>query len=146
VIDLLLSVVFYDRWRSFVAVALTVMAMSNGWAQTITSSANSSAGATTEPSVLYQEHCASCHGTQRTGLMGPALLPESLERLRKNDALKVITQGRMATQMPAFASSLSEADIAALAKWIYSPVSPSPQWLDATFDNRACKLKPHLLI
>ena len=32
---------------------------------------------------LYQQHCASCHGEQRLGGMGPALLPESLARLRK---------------------------------------------------------------
>ncbi len=42
--------------------------------------------APTPPSInaaaLYQQHCASCHGEQRTGLMGPALLPESLERTR----------------------------------------------------------------
>ncbi|MGE8375428.1 MAG: c-type cytochrome, partial [Diaphorobacter nitroreducens] len=31
---------------------------------------------------LYQQHCAVCHGAQRTGIMGPALLPESLERVR----------------------------------------------------------------
>ena len=30
---------------------------------------------------IYQQHCAVCHGAQRTGLMGPALLPESLERV-----------------------------------------------------------------
>ena len=27
---------------------------------------------------LYQQHCAACHAPQRTGAMGPALLPESL--------------------------------------------------------------------
>ena len=39
---------------------------------------------------LYQQHCAGCHGAERFGAMGPALLPESLERLRKAEALKVI--------------------------------------------------------
>jgi mono/diheme cytochrome c family protein len=32
---------------------------------------------------LYQQHCAACHGPGRLGLTGPALLPESLSRLRK---------------------------------------------------------------
>ena len=80
------------------------------------------------PSELYQQHCASCHGERRTGLMGPALLPESLERLRKNDAQQVITQGRVATQMPAFSTVLSQEEIAGLTQWIYSPVVPAPQW------------------
>ena len=38
--------------------------------------------ATAKPEALYQQHCATCHGTQRTGAMGPALLPEGLARLR----------------------------------------------------------------
>jgi len=54
-----------------------------------------------DPAALYQQHCAACHGAQRTGAMGPALLPESLERLRGAEASKVIGQGRAATQMPA---------------------------------------------
>jgi mono/diheme cytochrome c family protein len=32
---------------------------------------------------LYQEHCAACHGESRLGGIGPALLPENLERLRR---------------------------------------------------------------
>ena len=32
---------------------------------------------------LFQQHCASCHGQQRLGGMGPALLPDNLSRLRK---------------------------------------------------------------
>jgi len=93
----------------------------------------------TSPNVaaLYTQHCAACHGEQRTGLMGPALLPESLERLRPAEALKVITQGRTATQMPGFAEKLSAADIAALAAHIRTPVSPAPVWAEA--DIRASR-------
>ncbi|MCB2018822.1 MAG: c-type cytochrome [Hydrogenophaga sp.] len=79
---------------------------------------------------LYQQHCAACHGEQRTGLMGPALLPESLSRLRPAEALKVITSGRPATQMPAFSEKLSATEIAALAAHICTPVSPAPRWND----------------
>jgi len=39
--------------------------------------------ATVDAAALFQHHCASCHGTQRTGAMGPALLPVCLERLRR---------------------------------------------------------------
>jgi MoaA/NifB/PqqE/SkfB family radical SAM enzyme len=45
---------------------------------------------TAASAALYGEHCAACHGDQRTGGMGPALLPESLARLRPAELLKVI--------------------------------------------------------
>jgi mono/diheme cytochrome c family protein/DNA-binding beta-propeller fold protein YncE len=96
--------------------------------------------ATVDAAALFQQHCASCHGTQRTGGMGPALLPESLERLRRPDALKVIGEGRPATQMPGFAATLSSTEIAALAGWIYQPVVPAPSWSDA--DIRASRTAP----
>ena len=87
---------------------------------------------------LYKEHCAACHGEQRTGGMGPALLPESLTRLRSAEALKVIAQGRVATQMPAFAEKLSKAQIAALAAYVRTPVLPAPVWAEA--DIRASRV------
>ena len=93
-----------------------------------------------DAAALYQQHCATCHGAQRTGGMGPALLPESLERLRRPEALKVITEGRAATQMPSFAATLSSAQIAALAQWVYQPVLPTPTWTDV--DVRASRTVP----
>ncbi len=87
---------------------------------------------------LYQQHCAACHGASRTGLMGPALLPESLERLRQAEAHKVIAAGRAATQMAGFADSLRPEEIAALARWIYTPVSPAPKWSED--DIRASRI------
>ena len=54
---------------------------------------------------LYQQHCASCHGNDRLGSIGPALLPENLKRLRKKNAVDVISNGRVATQMPAITFS-----------------------------------------
>ncbi|MCD6664575.1 MAG: nitrite reductase, partial [Hydrogenophaga sp.] len=77
---------------------------------------------------LYQQHCAVCHGDQRTGAMGPALLPESLTRLRPTEALEVITHGRVATQMPGFAQQLSASELSALAAFIRNPVVPTPRW------------------
>ena len=91
------------------------------------------------PAALYQEHCAACHGAQRVGGMGPALLPESLERLRRPEALEVIRSGRAATQMPAFADKLQAADVQALAAWIYTPMSPAPTWSEA--DVRASRIE-----
>lgn len=77
---------------------------------------------------LYTQHCASCHGTDRLGGMGPALLPENLKRLRQKSALKVIADGRAATQMPAFAEKLKPEQIQSLAKYIYSPLPQVPDW------------------
>ena len=96
------------------------------------------AHAQVEPAALYQQHCAGCHGAQRSGGMGPALLPESLERLRKPEALKVIHGGRPATQMPAFGALLGGDAVSALASWIYTPVSPAPVWAEA--DIRASRV------
>jgi mono/diheme cytochrome c family protein/DNA-binding beta-propeller fold protein YncE len=92
-----------------------------------------------DAAALYQQHCAACHGPQRLGAMGPALLPESLERLRPPEALKVIAQGRAATQMWGFADKLSSEQIAAIAQWIATPVSPRPSWSDA--DIRASRIE-----
>ena len=94
---------------------------------------------TASAAALYGQHCASCHGAQRTGGMGPALLPESLARLRRPEALKVIQEGRAATQMAGFAGALAPADIAALTEWIYQPVNPAPAWSDD--DVRASRVE-----
>ena len=92
-----------------------------------------------DPAALYRQHCAACHGIERVGGMGPALLPESLERLRPAQALEVIGRGRPATQMPGFADRLDAAEIAALARFIATPVLPRPQWREA--DIRASRLE-----
>lgn len=87
---------------------------------------------------LYEQHCAACHAGNRLGGMGPALLPENLSRLRKAEAVKVIAEGRPATQMAGFAAQLGKEEIAALAEWIYTPVVPEPRWTDD--DIRASRI------
>ena len=77
---------------------------------------------------LYAEHCSACHGADRLGGMGPALLPESLARLRPEAALDVIRDGRTATQMPGFAGTLGEADIGALVELVRTPLAVVPAW------------------
>ncbi|MBX9962558.1 MAG: nitrite reductase [Burkholderiales bacterium] len=76
----------------------------------------------------YRQHCAACHGTDRLGGIGPALLPDNLERLKRGDAVKVVTHGRVATQMPGFAASLSAEQIEALVAHVYTPLPVMPQW------------------
>ncbi len=60
--------------------------------------------------------------------MGPALLPENLGRLKKTEALNVIRGGRAATQMPGFAGTLSDENVAALAELVYTPLPQAPDW------------------
>ncbi|HHH43450.1 MAG TPA: c-type cytochrome [Gammaproteobacteria bacterium] len=77
---------------------------------------------------LFAAHCASCHGPERLGAMGPALLPENLHRLRKDRASAVIADGLPATQMPAFGKKLTAAQIDTLVGYIYSPPATPPVW------------------
>jgi len=116
-----------DLMRAALVAGLCWMGMDMAPAQT----------AVPDAAALYQANCVACHGSQRTGGMGPALLPESLSRLRKAEALKVIQEGRPATQMPGFSSTLSGEQIAALESYIRTPVVPAPQWTDA--DIRASR-------
>jgi len=100
---------------SFVAAILMALPM--------LASAQSDAGA-----ALYEQHCQTCHGVDRLGAMGPALFPENLKRLRQSKAHRVISNGRIATQMPSFGATLSEQEIQALVKYIYSPAENLPPW------------------
>ena len=86
-----------------------------------------SAQASPDGPALYREHCAACHGVDRLGGTGPALLPENLGRLKPEAAAKIIAAGRPASQMAGFADRLGQDDIAALAKLIYAPI-PVPEW------------------
>jgi WD40 repeat protein len=60
--------------------------------------------------------------------MGPALLPENLSRLRKKAAVRVIANGRPATQMPAYGDNLTAEQIDALVTLIYTPLPHVPGW------------------
>ena len=80
---------------------------------------------------LYQTNCAACHGADRLGGMGPALLPESLSRLKKPEAARMIRDSRPGVQMPAFKDKLSEKEIAQLVELAYTPIVPAPGWGEA---------------
>ncbi len=80
---------------------------------------------------LYRDHCASCHGADRLGRAGPALLPANLRRLRRDKAARAILDGRPATQMPAFAGKISEKQANALVELVYTPLAQTPVWGEA---------------
>ncbi|MCU9848838.1 nitrite reductase [Defluviimonas sp. WL0024] len=94
-----------------------------------------SAPALADPAALYSEHCASCHGENRLGGTGPALIPETLGRMRGPAVEDVIAHGRPATQMPAFAETLRAEDIAALAAHLGEPLAEVPEWTEADIDG-----------
>jgi len=103
---------------------------SHAWAAAVlllTANAQTQAAAT-DLKTLYDTNCASCHGADRLGAAGPALLPGNLERLRRPDAIKTITEGRIATQMPAFGGKLTADEIKSLSDLIYTPLEHMPQW------------------
>ena len=85
--------------------------------------ASRGAGAT-----LYARHCAACHGAERLGGTGPALIPQNLRRLERARAGEVISGGLPATQMPGFGDRLRETEIQALVELIYTPLASTPTW------------------
>jgi mono/diheme cytochrome c family protein len=86
------------------------------------------AAAQPDGAALYGQHCAACHGTERLGGRGPALLPENMGRLRPAQAAAVIAEGRPATQMPGFAGQLSPPEIEALTAHIFQPAPADLRW------------------
>ncbi|MCW8883992.1 MAG: nitrite reductase [Motiliproteus sp.] len=81
-----------------------------------------------EVSAIYKDNCADCHGADRLGGMGPALLPQNLKRLRHKSAHKVISSGRAATQMPAFGEKLNSEQIQKLVRLIFTDLPEIPVW------------------
>ena len=87
--------------------------------------------AAADPVADYADHCAECHGPGRLGAAGPALIPETLGRMRGPKLASVISEGRVATQMPAFAETLDADRIAALAAYLEIPLETVPDWGEA---------------
>ncbi|HEX6110707.1 MAG TPA: cytochrome D1 domain-containing protein [Geminicoccaceae bacterium] len=108
--------------------------LSSALAAGLLASAGAQAEMAEEALRLYGEHCASCHGAARLGAMGPALIPENLGRLKREDAVAVIAHGRAATQMPGFGGQLVAADIDALVELIYTPLPELPVWGEAEIE------------
>lgn len=95
---------------------------------------------------LYAAHCAICHGADRLGGRGPALLPENLGRLKPDQAAAVIANGRTATQMPGFGDQLDPSAIAALAAFIFAPLPSVPVWDQADIEaSRVVATPPEAL-
>jgi len=89
------------------------------------------AAAEPDAPAIYARDCAACHGDGRLGGTGPALIPETLGRMRGPALGEVIAHGRAATQMPGFADTLSGAEIEELAAWLKTPLEEVPDWGEA---------------
>ena len=100
------------------------------------------AAASPDAAALFAKHCASCHGADRLGAMGPALLPENLQRTSKGTAAGVIASGRPATRMPAFKEVLKPEEIAALVEYIYTAPKSPPVWGEAEIKASRVVYKP----
>ncbi len=97
-----------------------------------------------DAAALFRQHCAECHGADRLGGMGPALLPENLGRLRRDKAASLIADGLPATQMPAFGTRLDAAQRQALVDLIYTAPATPPVWGEAEIRASQVIYKPQL--
>jgi len=70
---------------------------------------------------FYQANCASCHGANRQGGVGPALVPDRL--VEPDDFyFNTIAHGRPGTLMPAWSDlGLSDSEIRALVEYLRTP-------------------------
>jgi cytochrome c553/DNA-binding beta-propeller fold protein YncE len=80
---------------------------------------------------IYADLCASCHAESRLGGTGPALIPETIGKLKPEKLAATIADGRAMTQMPGFADRLSPEDIAAVAAHVTAPLRSTPVWSEA---------------
>lgn len=94
---------------------------------------------------LYRQHCADCHGAQRLGSTGPALLPGNLKRLKPVQARAAIAEGLRATQMPAFGERLEASAIDMLVEYIYTEPAQQPAWGEVDIRASHRILSPELL-
>lgn len=77
------------------------------------------------PRALYLQHCSQCHGSDRLGGSGPALIPESFARINREEIKKVILEGRPMTQMAGFSQYLNEEQVSQIVDYLHQkPAGP----------------------
>ena len=81
-----------------------------------------------DPAALFQENCAECHGADRMGGIGPALIPQTLARIGGPKIAEVILIGRPGTEMQGFADQLSADQAQQLAAYLKTPLAEQPHW------------------
>jgi cytochrome c oxidase cbb3-type subunit 3 len=101
-------------------------------------SSNDTLAALAEGSVLYQQHCAVCHGAQGDGGVGvPLNLPDFLEVASDEYLRRTLRQGRPGRVMPAF-TTFDDETIDALIGYIRSWADqPAPRYSSASLAGNA---------
>ncbi len=92
--------------------------------------------------LLYQEHCAKCHGDNRLGKTAPPLTPEILKSKTDNELFKIIKNGLKPTPMPAF-GNLTPSQIISLVKFIKTPVQNMTWNIKDIKTSRKHNIKPN---
>ena len=111
-----------NRWFVSIPLALLVLFLVACGGATDGPSADSSsleeaAAQELDAAEIYADRCARCHGADRSGGQGPALLPERLTR-ESTDYQSIIQDGFKG--MPAFSNRLSSGEIGDLVEFILS--------------------------
>lgn len=78
---------------------------------------------------LYQDNCASCHGSDHGGYLAPALNSETLKGRSPTALRSLIMTGSFETLMPPFYGRLSDGEIRSMVKHLQStPKLDNPPW------------------
>ncbi len=78
---------------------------------------------------LYQDNCASCHGSDHGGYLAPALNSETLKGRSPTALRSLIMTGSFETLMPPFYGRLSDDEIRSMVKHLQStPTLANPAW------------------
>jgi mono/diheme cytochrome c family protein len=114
------------RWIGFIAIVLALSSCATPAAQDAaggnqqTGSSAPSPGSGEDAAALFQANrCISCHGADRQGGVGPALLPDRLTKPAA-DYISTITDGKGG--MPAFGNRLTPEQIQAIVNWLQTPL------------------------
>ena len=102
------------------------------------------AGADSAPQMheLYQNNCASCHGSDHGGYLAPALNADTLKGRSPTALRTIVMAGSFDTLMPPFYGRLSDDEIRGVIKHLQStPKLPNPNW---TIDDMNASLKVYV--
>ncbi|GAB4262367.1 MAG: cytochrome D1 domain-containing protein [Methylomicrobium sp.] len=91
---------------------------------------------------LYQQNCASCHGSDHGGYLAPALNAETLKGRSPTALRSLIMTGSFDTLMPPFYGRLTDDEIRLLVNHLQStPKLANPAW---TIDDMKASLKVYV--
>ncbi|HEY8220133.1 MAG TPA: cytochrome D1 domain-containing protein [Methylobacter sp.] len=91
---------------------------------------------------LYEDNCASCHGSDHGGFIAPGLNSDSLKGRSPTALRSLIMTGSFDTLMPPFFGRLSDDDIRGLVKHLQTtPKQANPTW---TIDDIKASLKVYV--